>query len=328
MHAQHTLVVEDSPVRGLFGQICSTFETAGPGMLEKLHLSVTTGVVSPQLDLDNRALPPDSPSCSLPKHGEPAQITIGLSYLEFLWAFSYAAFVRYESEMHARMKRDALPLAYPEFESTIIKRAHTLDTWAKSLRAGYSSWPSDTPSPRDPGSIREKEISGKVNTVFIHAVALVLLHEFAHAVQGHLDAVARGASVSEQCDMEKEADQYAYDMMLGNDASEGARKLAAWSVLIPALAWLWLVKRPAGLVDSKHPAVHHRIAYALQRLDFHDLHNHDYFTGACLPSLHEFAYAHGLLKPEEWPGRFDDAATALTFYLDILDQHLRDMSVS
>jgi len=85
--------IHDSPVLGLRQNIVDRFEVAIPR--ETLHRDVDDNIVSQAIDVGMAAASPQPPYVD----GNPAQIFVGLSYLERLWATAYGLFVRQEHQM-------------------------------------------------------------------------------------------------------------------------------------------------------------------------------------------------------------------------------------
>lgn len=295
-------------------QIEEAFAHANPVVPELLRQAIADGRLNPEIALDSHARPPRTPECS----GVPAQITLYLSHLEFLWAYTYSAFVAYEAWMRASMVEAQMEAPPPEFSPEVQHRARCLGQWARSLVDEYTVWPADLPSPRDQPTALEREISKKVNTIFLGTVSLLLHHEFAHGVLGHL---AAGASRHEDVlEMEKEADVAAYDSVVGSTSDEQHRRLGGWSVLVPFLSSLYLARDRSAVYQRRHPDLHHRLNHALDRLCFVDLFNRDYFTVLCCHALFEFVNKHEL-RMDNAPDRFESAPAALAYYLDVIDRN-------
>jgi hypothetical protein len=308
-----------SPIRVLTGQILQAFENANPATAPLLRKAVATGRIDAAIDLD---LVADIPRGSFAEviDGSPTTIHLHIIYLEMLWAFTYGMFVSYEHEMRETMLHMRLPVSAPGYSETVRRRAGNLLCWSKKLRHAYSKWPADAPSPisyRD----EEKELSGKVNTIFLAAVALILHHEFCHASQGH---TTPGWTREQILELEKEADDFAHHQFLDGLSAEHDKRIRGWSVLIPPLSNLYLVEGPRGLFQEKHPHVHHRIAHALSRLNFSENENQDYFNGLCLSALTTFMIEHHILDNDfhRKPGlrkSFERMSDALEYFLGELD---------
>lgn len=305
-----------SPVRPLCDQCLGVFETANPSSTPMLRRAVAEGHVNPQIDLNCVAGVPRAPYVA----GTPATISLHITHLEMLWAFTYGLFVSFEHEMREAMLHKGMDVAVPAYSEVIRRRAANLLGWSKRLHVGYSAWPIDTPSPIS-HLPEESELVGKVNTLFLKAVALMLHHEFCHAAHGHM---AKGLTPEEILEQEKEADDFAYHQFISNFSSEREKRILAWSMLLPPLLALYLIKRPEALFQVKHPHVHHRIAHTLGKLNFLNEENQDYFDGLCLSAITTYMVENHLLDDEfhhqpDLRAGFDRASDALEYFLGRLD---------
>jgi len=309
-----------SPVQCLCGQILHVFENANATSAPMLRKAVAEGSINAAIELNCVAGIPKTPFVD----GIPPTIWLHITHLEMLWAFTYGMFVSYEHEMRETMVRmDILPTV-PAYSETIRRRAANLLLWSKGLRQAYTEWPSDAPSPKS-YLPEEKTLAGKVNTIFLAAVALMLHHEFCHAVQRHM---APDRAPEEILEQEKEADDFAHHQFIDGSSAEHDKRIQAWSVLVPSLSCFYLAKKPASFFQERHPHVHHRVAHALSRLDFLDQENQDYFNGLCVIALTSYMAEHNLLDadfqndPNYYQG-FDRASDAFDYFLgqmDLLDE--------
>ena len=308
-----------SPIRVLTGQILQAFENANPATAHLLRQAVATGRIDAAINLDLVASIPRGPFAEVVESSS-TTIHLHITYLEMLWAFTYGMFVSYEHEMRETMLKMGRPVFAPAYSETVRRRAENLLCWSKDLRNAYAKWPANAPSPV---SYRreEKELTGKVNTIFLAAVALILHHEFCHASQGHMTS---GWTREQALELEKEADDFAHHQFLDGLSAEHDKRIRGWSVLIPHLSSLYLVDGPRGLFQEKHPHVHHRIAHALSRLNFSENENQDYFNGLCLSALTTFMIEHRLLNKDfhndpDLINGFERMSDALEYFLGELD---------
>jgi len=306
----------DSPVRSLIGQILSTFENANPATASMLRQAVAAGSINPELELDCVAGAPRTPYIS----GNPPTITLHITHLEMLWAFIYGMFVLYEHEMREAMLHQRLPVSDPAYSEAVRLRAGNLLVWSKSLRNDYTQWPTDAPSPMV-YLPEEKQLSEKVNNLFLSTAALMLHHEYCHATQRHMAPNRTSEEILEQ---EKEADDFAHHQFLDAASTELDKRKLGWSVLILPLSCLYLVSGPLGLFQSRHPHIHHRIGAALSRLNFMEDGNQDYFNGLCIAAVTTYMVEHGLLDRDfrndpDLKKQFERASDALTYFYDHLD---------
>lgn len=306
----------NSPVRSLCAQILGTFENASPATAAMLRQAVAEGGIDSGIELDCAAGVPKTPYVS----GNPPTITLHITHLEMLWAFTYGMFVLYEHEMREAMLQQGLPVSDMADSEDVRRRAGELLRWSKGLRHDFTDWPSDAPSPVS-YLPEEKSLTEKVNTLFLTAAALMLHHEFCHAIQRHMAPHRTPGEILEQ---EKEADDFAYHQFLDAASTELDKRKLGWSVLILPLSCLYLVLGPLGLFQSQHPHIHHRIGAALSRLNFMEDRNCDYFNGLCIAAVTTYMVEHGLLDQDfrndpNLHMQFERASDALNYFSDQLD---------
>lgn len=306
-------LIRNSPVVGLFGAIAGVFETVGPGSRAQVADAVRSGGLSPQLNLDNRAHLGEFAHIESPS-SKPARIFVGLAFLEYLWAFGYANFVRFEWENQCRMQAEGKPFEEAPIEPELLRRALALGDWAGAMPWGYSPWPAGAPSPRSPTPGQEAFYAGKVNTVFLQATAFLLWHEVGHCVNGDLGRlnVDDATAVAEEI----RADDFAYAALIAADPSEAGRRRLAWPLLLPMLALIHLARAPADLFSRRHPFTHERLAQQLRRLNFEEIENCHYFEGLAFLLFHLFAEKHALPVV----AAVDNAQAGIAHYLALFSQ--------
>ncbi len=314
-----------SPVECLQYNIIDAFENPNGSAVDELRATVSRGLISPDLDLHLDLGPPRGPHVTKVE-GQPASIVLHISHLELLWAFIYGWIILYEEAVQR-------PMLDNQFDGRIllrndlISRAAELLEWASGIRNNYTPWPEGLPSPQHSESDAERDYALKANGIFQHAAAFLLYHEYGHVRQGHLDAVdpaqERAHRLATAVEMEREADDFAYRVLVGNHDSEDIRKLKAWAVLAPALSSLYLVDGRAGLQQRRHPHLHHRIADLLAKLDFQDEAIRFYYQYLCAIVLRTFDKAYAAGNGATLTARvFETADDAFNAEMDELDEFL------
>lgn len=306
--------IVDSPVLALEGNILWQFENLSEFGAEKLKMQVADGSISGEIGLDLSAAPPKAASVTM-LEGEAPEIHLRLSYLEMLWAFIYGWMVVYEEGVQK-----------PQLDGTkvtgshavkLLDRAHELLAWAASLAKAYTPWPADLPSPRNYATAEEEWYGLKANLVFQKAVAYLLSHERAHAALGHLQVVMSAGDAGVRLAMEKEADAKAFDDLLEQSLDDKEKLPEAWAVVSVMLSTFYLYQVPkTALLPRDHPALHHRLAHAIERLALIETRYDYYFSLLCRLVLQ--AVFPEVLKPER---QYDDWQDALTDAFDRLDRY-------
>ena len=167
------------------------------------------------------------------------------------------------------------------FDTPFKFRAASLLDWAASLKEGYSPWPEGLPSPKHQEAEEEKSTAEKANRIFQQAIAFYLFHEFAHTEQGHLNFLRAGDA--DQIDpqsvleMEREADDFAYRVMVSPGDTEEELAIKAWPMLAAVLSSFYLIHGPQGVYQERHPHLHQRVEQLLAKFNFAPGMNRDYY---------------------------------------------------
>jgi hypothetical protein len=300
-----------SPVLALEHNITAGFESFQRNASE----IVAQGLLDGEILLEVDAALPRTPSVSRAA-GAAAQIRVHVALLELLWAFVYSWMVRYEETVQkAQMCGDDIGSTTP-YNNGLVTRAESLWVWARNLRSGYTMWPKDLPSPVAQANDLETYYAEKANFVFERATAFILLHECAHATQGHLDVPQlRGGADASNVQLENEADQRAFDTLVGQGLADEEKSAVSWAILSSMLSTLFTLPNfQSALVSRTHPPLHHRLGHLLNSLDFHEERYRYYFHLLCRVVLQDAFPA--LARPGQ---KLEDAAESLQAALDDLD---------
>ncbi len=307
-----SFTLDDSPVLALEGSITAAFEF----FQRNLGKVVAQGVLDREILLDVDAVAPRTPSVSKVV-GAAAQIRIHVALLELLWAFIYSWMVVYEELVQkAQLRGDQVGQTTPGNESLVV-RAEELWVWARDLRNGYKPWPANLPSPRVQADDLEAYYAGKAKIAFERAVAFMLLHECAHATQGHLDIPQSCGTVDASLmQLENEADQLAMSSLVEQGLADEEKAAQAWAILSSMLSSIFTRPNPKlALVSRTHPPVHHRLGHLVRSLDFQEGPYKYYFHSLCRTVLHDaFPF---LARPGQL---YKDAEESLQAALDDLDE--------
>lgn len=283
------------------------------------------GILSNQLDCLLGETPAAGPAVIWPNGGS-AYIRLHVAHLELLWAFVYGWTVLYEEAvqrpwMEGRYDGRIL------LETELTRRAAALLDWASSLRCRYSPWPADLPSPRNAQRGQERDYALKANGIFQQAVAFLLFHEVAHVRQHHFGVVDpddhRPDALATAVTLEREADDFAFRVLVSPHDDEDTRCLKGWAVLAPALSSLYLVNGRVGVFQRRHPHLHHRIYDLLAKLDFRDEQSRFYYKYLCATVLLVFDRAHQASANDQLtPAIFDTADDAFEAEMESIDAFL------
>lgn len=310
-----------SPIGCLQGNIIHAFEKPNLSTVDRLRKASEDGKVLPTIDLLLDQISPRGPFVK--RVGSNAQIAMYLTHAEMLWAFIYGWIVLYEESVQKPWMNGEFD-GYINLSNDLTKRAAQLLDWAASLRRGYTPWPAELPSPEYSASSEEQDYALKVNGIFQSACAFLLYHEFCHATQGHFEARAYSdtseESLATAVQLEREADEYAFNALVDINDDEQTRRVKGWAVLAPALSSLYLIGDCSELFQRRHPHLHHRIDEILQRLNYTHEPTRFYYQYLCSTVLTVFHEAERTEDPGNlYPTEFEDADEALRTKLDELD---------
>lgn len=303
--------LDDSPVLALEHNITAAFESF-QGNLGEI---VEQGLLDRELLLEVDASPPRTPSVSRALGG-PAQIRIHVALLELLWACIYSWMVLYEETVQKAQLQGQEIGSKNSHNEQLVARAERLWAWARGLRSGYTRWPVDAPSPRTQADESESYYVGKANYVFERATSFLLLHEYAHVTQGHLDfSQPRVGSDLAGIQLENEADQRAFESLIGQGLADEEKAAEAWAVLSSMLCSLYSLRDfRLGLLPGTHPALHHRLGHLVRSLHFQSAQYKYYFHLLCRVMLHD-----AFPRLAQAGQRFEDAEESFQAALDELD---------
>ena len=113
-------------------------------------------------------------------------------------------------------------------ERALLNKANQLLSWSMSLKDKYSDWNRSLPNPDIDYSIKNDETFyiEKINNLFQSSVAFLLYHEVAHLVNNHSSYYFgfNNENYEEIQELEKEADEYAFSMLVQDDEKNKIEK--------------------------------------------------------------------------------------------------------
>ena len=305
--------LEDSPVLALEHNIIAAFESFHANVAGL----VARGVVDGDVLLDLDAAPPRTPRVDRAAIEENAQIRVHVVLFELLWAFIYSWTVIYEETVQKAQLRGAEVGETTAENEQLVSRAYELWSWAKSLREGYMRWPKNLPSPRHQCSESETWYALKANLIFQQAASFLLSHELAHMTQGHLDISRVDANADAlSMQLENEADQRAFDKVVGQGLEDKEKSDKAWAIFSVMLSSMFtLPEARLALVSHGHPPLHHRLGHLVRSLGFEGEGYRHYFPLLARVVLQD-AFPE-LARPGQ---HYEDAEEAFHAALDDLDR--------
>lgn len=234
---------------------------------------VENGKVSENILFDNSDLPINFPFVNL----DTKEITIQETYLSHLWSFTYAVFVIYEEGIQKKLLDNTFK-GNIDLNPPLLNRANQLLSWSMSLKDKYSDWNRNLPNPDIDYSIKNDETFyiEKINNLFQSSVAFLLYHEVAHLVNNHSSYYFgfNNENYEEIQELEKEADEYAFSMLVQDDEKNKIEK--GLSIIIIFCSGLMLSNK-LNLKQKKHPDIDQRLLTILNKLNFDEI-EHEFYV--------------------------------------------------
>ena len=223
------------------------------------------------------------------------KIEVAETFLNFLWAFTYFAFVYQESAndlLKTNPSATHLLVTSPEMQN-----AKALLDFCRDLRVGgYSSWPNGVISPLFSGQPTNdvEDYALKTNGLFSTAVACLLLHEVGHLSLGHETECRLKEEIEHRMEEERtykpsddelepiisaetEADNFALNLVLRLSDEELTKLNNSYGTVIAFCSMLFCTKTVRGVKQQFHPNLHDRVFRAVQRVEGIEVKNEGYF---------------------------------------------------
>ena len=324
-----------SPVLALEGNVIHAFENPNGSAVELLRRAIAEGKISQELETDYMAGVPRAPR--IVQHADRLPtIQLQVAHLELVWAFIYGWMVVYEWGVQRPMI-EGTHKGLIHFDTPFKFRAASLLDWAASLKDGYSPWPEGLPSPTHHENEEEKTTAEKANGIFEQAIAFCMFHEFAHTEQGHLSFLrvddADPIDAQSVLEMEREADDFAYRVMVSPEDTVRDLAIKAWPMLAAVLSSFYLIHGPQGVYQERHPHLHQRVEQLLAKFNFATGMNRDYFHHLSSTVL-KLSREGPLIQVrtegdiDAVPQVFETVDDALGAELDLLDGYVEDVAAT
>lgn len=187
-------------------------------------------------------------------------ITLPVSALEYLWAFSFWCWVVIQEYQESQKCGHEM---FDPVGNERLKTAHKLISWAKSnlMTTGTDDWPLDLPQPTE-DDVDESD-TAVARELFLCALGWIVHHEI-----GHIGLEHSPGDVAYSDQNEKAADTYATDWILDNLEAE-CPMLKKRSIGVAAatlcLQSFELNDQMAGCLRNTHPDAHVRLYESLTK---------------------------------------------------------------
>ncbi len=309
----------ESPIAVLWGNIIHAFENVDDTFLNMHREATESGNLSKAIVYDKEKEKVRTPYANL----KTREINIQEIYLAHLWSFIYSIFVMYEEGIQKPLINNTFDGSL-KFETPLLQRAKLLFDWSISLTSEYSEWDEDLPNPKKHNSKEEKFYAEKVNGIFQNSVAYLLFHEFAHLTQNH-DSFFLGinmnnlsdADIAERVQIENEADQFSFNMLIKEQDDEKQRWVKGLSILLVICSALLITPTARGIKQSSHPDLDQRMLNILQNLNLATEEAQFYCWYLCGFAVRFYLIKH---KIDVSTGEYETAQDAFFSYLGLLDE--------
>ena len=236
----------ETPIRVLLPYISYELEHLSDNLSEAIKNLTSNGENKICLKLNSA-----SGSIDTPRVNKYSQVTIGESFLCYVWAMCYYGSVYWDEAIVPEL--EIAPEKIKSHDFTLANDALSLRDWAKSLYYGYVEWPQEYPNPMKASN---KYIM-PVCEYFIFATSFIIEHEIAHVHLKHFE----GKKSKEK---EIEADNQSIIWHLGG--KEGKTFNSKMGVLLGLCSMLSL-NFQAEKCSEFHPSMFSRIQKYINSLD-------------------------------------------------------------
>jgi hypothetical protein len=293
-----------NPIQRLYPQIRQSFGWNNEMMTLRLKDFLSTHEVNIHVCITDHQVKIETPKVILNER----QIILNESHLSYLWC-SIHAYIRFA--MGTFVHRENFE-SYAN-EDPVYQREEKLFTWAMSLVKEYSQWPEGMPIPCD-----NMDISVVTDSIFVNSVTFMLYHEAAHVINNHssyLSLITKPLLNEDERNilqqLEIEADNYAFDCLIGDDNQEQSLLNKVLACSISLLSNLNLLDTSKQLIGIKHPDVDVRIFNMMNKVKPEDKVSQEWVNMIYNVGITLFLKVQNI--------KFIDEGSLLTSFDDILD---------
>ena len=196
----------------------------------------------------------DSGRIITPSVNENCVITLGESFLCYVWAMCYYGFVYFDEAMVPSIEIALGKLKHEDHNYSLAEEASALRKWALSICPGYVDWPQELPSP----SRCTNKYIVPTCVHFVHAVSFFIEHEIAHIYLKHFE------DNREPLEKEIEADKQAIEWHMN---SEVGKSFSSKMGVLLGLCSMLALDSQSDKPHNNHPSMYSRILRYIDSLD-------------------------------------------------------------
>jgi hypothetical protein len=265
----HALPSYQSPIRVLYDRIIDSFYENSPLTIKRLDALVNDGLIRRGIFFN-----PEQSALKTPKVDLISKrIEVHEPFMSFLWCVCYN-FVFLNDATQKLVAEDQKVIQINSQSTTGLDEMNYLIGWGFSLKDVYSEWPEFIPNPA--GSDEKIRMA---NALLIEALKFLLYHEVAHLANNHVAYLSLVEKPTKELTQEElfelkileaEADNYAFDMLVGPELNEATYNQALGCV-VAQLSALFVISGPTKLKQQRHPDIDTRLFNLMNKIKFEDI---------------------------------------------------------
>jgi hypothetical protein len=258
-----------SPIRNLYDRIIDSFYENGPLTSARLDDLVKNGMISRGIYFNPEQSALRTPKVDLLSR----QIEVHESYMSFLWCIIYNFIFLNETSQKLTVENQKVIRINNESAVGLDEMNYLLG-WGLSLRDEYSQWPPNLPNPATAG-----EKTTMANVLLVEVIKYLLYHEIAHLANNHIaylnlietpTGMLSQQELYELKELEIEADNYAFDMLVGPELNEHTYNKAL-ACIVAQLSNLFVISKTQHLKQPRHPDIDTRLFNLMNRIMFEEV---------------------------------------------------------
>lgn len=198
-------------------------------------------------------------------------ITLHETFLSYAWCITYTIYTLFAETIDFPTINQKLGHQRYPINQGYIDEAYELFDYAKSLIVHFTEWEKDQLPNPEKYSLEgnRRNYIEQTTAIYTEAIKFILCHEFTHA-KNHIDKLGDpNLEISHFLDFEKEADDYAIDLMK-KGMIPGLNQEASEIGIVIALLLMFFFRR--STISKKHPNSEDRLTTALEKLNLPDSH--------------------------------------------------------
>ena len=258
-----------SPIKLLYDNIIDSFYYNNEITKSRLDALAEQGLIRRGIYFNPYPIPLRTPKVNLLT----LEIEVHEPYMSFLWCIIYNFIFLNEASQKLTSENEKI-LKINSNTTEGFDEVNNLLGWAFSLKKQYSAWPQFAPNP----AIR----TGKclmASVLLVEILKYLLYHEIAHLANNHVNYLSlintpaydlSTDQLDELKALEVEADNYAFELLVGGDELDESNYNKALACIVAQLSNLLVIKDIHDLKQLKHPDIDTRLFNLMNKIKFED----------------------------------------------------------